>query len=268
MVNQELGLGYAPPRLAQRSGAHTQAAEVGLQAGLSGVAAIVADQHDISEILEEIAQFAVQAVPQADGAAVTLLRRCDYRPQIQTWATTAAFVEEIDSGQYEDLDEGPGITCMQSRRPALCGSLGRDRRWPRFGGRVARMGVHSVLALPLTVGEHIIGAISFYAYGRDTFTDHVVQIGSQFAGVAAVSVYHARLLAGARDRTERLQRAMSGRAVIDQAIGIIRSRAGLSAEEAFERLSNMSQGDNARLHAVCERLVEEAVRRARARTQS
>jgi GAF domain-containing protein len=267
MVNQEVRPGHASPRPAPSSGTQVHAVEPGLQAGLSGVATLVADQHEISEILSEIAKFAVQAVPQADGAAATLLRRCDYRPQIQTWATTAAFVEEIDSGQYEDLDEGPGISCMQSRRPALSGSVGRDHRWPHFGGRVARMGVHSVLALPLTVGEHAVGAISFYAYSRDAFTDHAVHIGSLFARAAAVSVYHARLLAGARERSERLQRAMSSRAVIDQAIGIIRCRAGLSAEGAFERLTSMSQDDNVKLHVVCERLVEEAARRARARTQ-
>ena len=60
---------------------------------------------------------------------------------------------------------------------------------------------------------------------------------SQFAGPAAVSVYNAQLLAGARERTERLQRALESRAVIDQAIGIIRSRSGVSAEEAFDRLT-------------------------------
>ena len=48
--------------------------------------------------------------------------------------------------------------------------------------------------------------------------------------------------------------------MIDQAIGIIRSRAGLSAEEAFERLTPLSQDENVKLHRVVERLVEEAVR--------
>jgi hypothetical protein len=67
-------------------------------------------------------------------AGVTLLKSCGYRPQVQTWATTAAFVEEIDTVQYEGLDEGPGITCMQSRRPAVSGSLGSDHRWRHFGG--------------------------------------------------------------------------------------------------------------------------------------
>ncbi|HZE17705.1 MAG TPA: ANTAR domain-containing protein [Mycobacterium sp.] len=90
-------------------------------------------------------------------------------------------------------------------------------------------------------------------------------IGSQFAGPTAVSVYNTLLLAGTRERTERLQQALRSRAVIDQAIGIIRSRAGLSAEEAFERLTPLSQDDNVKVHRVAERLVEEAVRRARAR---
>ena len=69
----------------------------------------------------------------------------------------------------------------------------------------------------------------------------------------------------AAERTLRLQRALDSRAVIDQAIGIIRSRSGGSAEEAFDRLAQMSQTENVKLHVVAERLVEEAVRRARAR---
>ena len=53
--------------------------------------------------------------------------------------------------------------------------------------------------------------------------------------------------------------------MIDQAIGILRSRSGGSADEAFERLTRISQTENVKLYAVAERLVEEAVRRARAR---
>ena len=100
---------------------------------------------------------------------------------------------------------------------------------------------------------------------RDAFGEHAVQLGTQFAGPAAVSVYNAQLLARAQERTKQLQRALDSRAVIDQAIGIIRSRSGVSAEVAFDRLTRMSQTENIKLHVVAERLVDEAVRRARAR---
>jgi GAF domain-containing protein len=256
--------GREPPRR-PLSRAQLEADEVDLQAGLSGVAGIVADARQVSEILQDVADFASQAIPGVNGVGVTLIKSNEHRPRVQTWAVTAAFVEEIDTAQYEDLDEGPCLTCMQSLRPAVSGSLGSDPRWPHFGGRVARMGVHSVLAIPLVVDNRVIGAINSYAYGRDAFADHAVQLGLQFARPAAVSVYHAQLLASAWERTERLQRALVSRAMIDQAIGIIRSRSGVDASEAFDRLTRMSQNENIKLHLLAEHLVEEAVRRARAR---
>jgi GAF domain-containing protein len=178
---------------------------------------------------------------------------------------TADFVRKIDTVQYRQLYEGPCITCMHSRRPVVSGSLGSDDRWPRFGGRVARLGVHSALSMPLVVGDQVIGAIDAYAYSRDAFGEHAVQLASQFAGPAAASVCNARLLSSARDRTENLQRALVSRTVIDQAIGIIRARTGLSAEEAFERFVQISQSEHTKLRDVAEHLVDEAVRRARAR---
>jgi GAF domain-containing protein len=154
---------------------------------------------------------------------------------------------------------------MDSRRPTVSGSLGSDSRWPHFGGRVARLGVHSALCLPLLVDDHVVGAINTYAYNRDAFGDHAVTLGSRFAGSAAVSVYNAQLLAHAHSRVEQLERALGSRAVIDQALGILRSRSGDSVEDAFAKLTKLSQTENVKLTAVAQRLVDEAVRRARAR---
>jgi hypothetical protein len=118
------------------------------------------------------------------------------------------------------------------------------------------------------VADQVIGAINTYSHHRDAFAEHAVQLATQFAGPAAVSVCNARLLADARDRTSRLQQALVSRNVIDQAIGIIRARTGVSADEAFDRLTKISQAENTKLRVVAERLVEEAVRRARARQRS
>ena len=265
MADYDAQPGRNPPDQPQPSAAQREADEVDLHAGLRGVAGIVAGARPVIDLLGEVAEFAAQAIPGVDGAGVALIDSREGATRIQTWATTAEFVREIDVIQYEVVDEGPCITCMQSGRPTVSGSLGSDNRWPHFGGRVARMAVHSALSLPLVVGEQVIGAINSYANSRDAFGEYAVQLGSQFAGPAGVSVYNAQLLARAQERTQALQRALGSRAVIDQAIGIIRSRSGLSAAEAFDRLVQMSQSENVKLYAVAERLVEEAVRRARAR---
>ncbi len=265
MADYDAQPGREPPEQSELSAAQLEADEADLHAGLSGLAGMVAGARGVIDVLGEVAEFAARAIPGVDGAGVALIDPHTGTACIQTCATTAEFVREIDAIQYEDLNEGPCITCMQSGRPVVSGSLRMDSRWPHFGGRVARMNVHSALSLALIVGDQVIGAINSYANTRDAFGEHAVQLGSQFAGPAAVSVFNTQLLARARDQAEQLQRALTSRALIDQAIGIIRSRSGGSAEEAFDRLVHISQTENLKLHFVAERLVEEAVRRADAR---
>ena len=247
------------------SAAQREADEFDLYAGLTGVAGLVAGARTVNDLLSHVAEFAAHAIPGVDGVSVAVRQPHHTELVIQICSATADFVREIDRVQYEQLHEGPCITSMRSGRVAVSGSLGSDDRWPHFGGRVARMAVHSALSLPLTIDGEVIGAINAYAHARDAFGDHAAELGSRFAAPAAVSVRNAQLLAEARERTEALQRALQSRAVIDQAIGIIRSRSGGSAEEAFDRLKQFSQVENVKLAVVAERLVEEAVRRARAR---
>ena len=265
MTNYDAQPGREPPQQATLSTAQREADEVDLRDGLRGLAGIVAGARDVVELLGQVAEFAAHAIPGVDGAGVALIDAREDGPPVQLVAATAQFVHEIDNFQYNELHEGPCITCMQSRRPTVSGSLGGDRRWTHFGGRVARMNVHSALALPLMVGEQVIGAINCYANSHDAFDGHAVQLGSRFAGPAAVSIYNAELLARAQDRAEKLREALDNRAVIDQAIGIIRSRSGASAEVAFGRLVQMSQNGNVKLRVVAARLVDEAVRRAQKR---
>lgn len=255
----------APPEL---SAAQLESDDTELHAGLKGVAGIVSGARGIVDLLGEVAAFAVQAIPGVEGAGATAIELYGTTPQVDAWAVTADFVREIDTVQYHEVKQGPCITCMESRRPTVSGSIGSDHRWPHFGGRVARIGVHSTLSLPLVIDDLVVGAINAYSHTRDAFGEHAVRIGSQFAGPAAVSVYNAQLLGRARARAEHLQRALGSRATIDQAIGIIRSRTGVGAEEAFDRLVRISQHENVKLHTVAEQLVEDAARRARARQHS
>jgi GAF domain-containing protein len=236
-----------------------------LQAGLNRLAGLVADSLGLTEVRAEVASSAMRAIPGADGAGVTLLRRERSENPVAALAASAPFVAEIDDIQYVTLQEGPGITATLQGRTVRSGSLGGDQSWPRFGPRVGRLGVHSALALPLLLPDHVVGAITVYAHGKDVFDDHAVQIGELFAKPAAVAVHNARILADALALTGQLQAALSTRPVIDQAIGIIRARTGRSAAEAFAQLRVMSQTEQRKLAEVAERIVDEAVRRARAR---
>jgi GAF domain-containing protein len=231
-----------------------------LAGSLSGLSGLLTGQRPVAETLIHIAEFAVQAIPGAEGAGLTMLE--DDRPQ--TVVASADFVRAVDEVQY-GLGEGPCLLAVESRQTQLSGSLGGEPRWPRFGPRVGRMGVHSVLSLPLLLPDRVVGAMNVYGHAKNAFGPESVRIGELFARPAAVSVHNARVLAQSQRLAEQLAAALTSRAVIDQALGVIMSRTGAGADEAFDRLRSMSQAQHIKVAEIARVLVDEAVHRARAR---
>jgi transcriptional regulator with GAF, ATPase, and Fis domain len=218
---------------------------------------------DLEELLTRVAAYAVQAVPGADGAGLTLLEP----DRADTIVKTAPFVREVDDIQY-GLGEGPCISAAATGHNTMrSGSLGGDHRWPRFGARVGRLGVHSVLSLPLRTADGVVGAMNIYAHRKNAFDERAEQLGEIFAVPAAIAVQNAQILAQTRRLAANLQAALTNRAVIDQAIGIVMSRSGVTQDEAFDRLRGISQRDHVKLVEVATSVVRSAVQRARERHQ-
>lgn len=214
----------------------------------------------LESALTRIAEYAVRAVPGADGAGLTLLEHD--RPD--TIVASDDFVREVDAIQY-GIGEGPCISAAAQARTVICGSLSTDGQWPRFGPRAARLGVHSALSLPLIADGDVLGAMNIYAHARDAFDERAAELGELFAVPAAISVHNARVLAQTGRLADQLQTALTSRATIDRALGIVMSRTGCTEDQAFERLRAASQAENRKVADVAQRMIDEAVRRARAR---
>lgn len=236
-----------------------------LQAGIAGLAGLVTGSLGLDELLARVATFATNAIPGADGAGVTLLNVEGADHRVEALAASAPFVTAIDEIQYVTVKEGPCITAALEGRTVRSGSLGGEKMWPRFGPRVGRLGVHSALSLPLLLPDQVIGAINVYARDKNVFDEHAAELGELFAAPAAVAVHNAQVLTQARTLAAQLQKALSTRPVIDQAIGLLRGRTGATSEEAFARLREISQTEHIKVVEVAQRVVDEAVRRARAR---
>ena len=215
---------------------------------------------DLDVLLTRVADYAVRAIPGADGAGLTLLES----DRADTIVTSAAFVRQVDDIQYS-IGEGPCISAAAQGETMRSGSLGGDSRWPRFGPRAGRLGVHSVLSLPLIAPAGVVGAMNVYARAKDVFDQRAEDLGEIFAVPAAVAVHNAHILAQAVRLAGQLQGALETRSVIDQAIGILRSRGGGTTSEAFDRLRHRSQTGHIKVAVVAAAIVDEAVRRAQVR---
>jgi GAF domain-containing protein len=233
-----------------------------LRDSLAGLSRLASDRLPLEDLLTQVATYAVQAIPGADGAGLTLLEQ----DKADTIVATAPFVTEVDDIQY-GMDQGPCISAAREGQTVISGSLGGDPRWPRFGGRVARLGVHSVVSLPLVTPDGVVGAMNVYAHGKNIFDDRAAELGQIFAAPAAIAVQNAHVLAQTRRLANRLQSALELRGVIDRAVGILMSRSGITENEALDRLRSLSQREHRKLADVARQIVDEAVARARARNR-
>ncbi len=231
-----------------------------LAESLTALSQLSAARLGLEGLLTEVATLAVQAIPGADGAGLTLIEA----DRADTIVKSEEFVRQIDDIQY-GLGEGPCISAVSGGVPMRSGSLGGDPRWPRFGPRAGRLGVHSVLSLPMLSGGAVVGAMNVYAHARDAFDERSEHLGQLYAVPAAIAVQNAQILAQTQRLVAKFHAGMTSRAVTDQAIGILMSRSGLTPEDAYGRIRQLSQHENTKIAVVAAGIVREAVRRARVR---
>jgi putative methionine-R-sulfoxide reductase with GAF domain len=239
-----------------------RADDAALAASLAGLDALTTGTLDLTDMLTQVATFAVQAIPGADGAGLTLLEidRADLIVKSEP------FVRAIDEIQY-GIGEGPCISAAATGQTKRSGQLGEDERWPQFGPLAGELGVHSALSLPLLVSTGVIGAMNVYAHAPNSFDERTQQLGEQYAVSAALAVQNAQILEQAARLVGQLQAGVKGRALIDQAIGVLRRRHGLTADEALQQLRELSEKRKTSLNVTATSVVDDAVERFQQRNR-
>ena len=122
-----------------------------------------------------------------------------------------------------------------------------------------------MLSLPLATPDRVVGAMNVYARAKHAFDHRAAELGEIFAVPAAVAVQNAQVLAQTQRLAAHLQSMLETRGMIDRAVGIMMSRSGGTADETLQRLRTLSQHEHQKLSVIAQRIVDEAVGRARAR---
>jgi GAF domain-containing protein len=123
--------------------------------------------------------------------------------------------------------------------------------------------VASYLCHPLFIDEEFAGSLNLYSEQPHGFSDFDVALLKLYITAASAAISNARRYAKARSLAENLGKALDSRALIDQAIGIVMSRRGIGAEQAFDELARESQNNNIKLRDLAARVVENASRQRR-----
>ncbi|WP_410566916.1 ANTAR domain-containing protein [Amycolatopsis sp. cmx-4-61] len=211
-------------------------------------------EEELPVVLQRLCHQVVHAVPDTELASITLLR--DDTPYTVT--STGDRARRIDQAQY-DTDQGP---CLEAART---GEVQRVKvheaaeRWPEFAAAAGEAAVASYLSAPLFIDREYQGSLNLYGTGGEGFDSLDEALLELYTTAAEAALGSARRYRTAQATVGQLQVALSTRAVIDQAKGILMALHRITAEEAFDLLVTQSQQRNVKLREVAEQFVTSVV---------
>jgi hypothetical protein len=133
-------------------------------------------------------------------------------------------------------------------------------RWPPVGQAIIDAGFQTVHAFPLHWHGNVIGALNIF-FRREVDED----MANHLDTARAIANIATLILAQPAEQDvealrSRVQDALSGRLVIEQAKGVLAYRESLEMGEAYDRLTAIAASQGSGLTEVARRLIEEASR--------
>ncbi|MEU6431095.1 GAF and ANTAR domain-containing protein [Microbispora sp. NPDC046973] len=200
-------------------------------------------------VLRGITEAVARGVPGCAGGTAELWME----ERVLLAASHSELTALID--RERDLREGPSREALSTGRPVTIPDVMRESRWSRYAATAVRQGVRSVLVVPIAV-EGAVVIIGLYGVRPGVFSSGgpLMALLREQVTVALANIWEFDdVLTGAA----QMQEALAGRSVIDQAKGIIMSKSGCSAEEAFEELRRVSQHHQVKVADLAKLLVTE-----------
>lgn len=217
---------------------------------LTATQSVLVEAPDTATVLEELSALAAQAL--GDDVSCSITSRYDRHPV--TVASSDDLAAEVDEVQYGQ-GGGPCLHALDTGEMVDVPDVPSDRRWPEYGRRAAEAGVGSSLSMPIAIDGQVGAALNSYSRTPGHFVPARRERAERFAEQAGDTVTLAVRAERQGDLVEHLERAMTSRRVIDQALGILMAQQRCGADEAFALLRNHSQNNNVKLRDLAEQIV-------------
>ncbi|WP_051551268.1 ANTAR domain-containing protein [Nocardioides sp. URHA0020] len=238
--------------LASSGGQAAMTTDIELPSALVQLASLPVGAVEVVEILRRATTVCQAAL--GDRVTVSL----NYGPpNAPTAVSSSGQLAQAADGAQISLGEGPCITAFERRRTIVSTDLRTDDRWPRFAADPRTVAVGGVIAAPMLIGGELVGAVNVYGDVGDPPDGRLVETAELLAAGVAAVLYELSVREELELTATDMERALSSRATIDQAKGMIMADRGCTAEEAFQHLVELSSTQHVKLRDLARQIVDQ-----------
>lgn len=223
-------------------------------ATLSGFTRTLLRPYDVDAVLHDLTER-VTAVLGLAGAGVALLEEGSF-------VHVTAFPEHIAAFErpLRPEDEGCMRRHWQGDPTAIADLAAHADEWGAYYEVAKQAGIAAVVGIPLHLDDTPIGVLNLYSNQVREWSDKDLRAARALADMATGYLVNASHLRQHQQLSEQLQHALNSRVVIEQAKGMIATSAGISVDEAFNRIRQHARHHNTALREVARAIVDDGLR--------
>ncbi|MCJ7833080.1 MAG: GAF and ANTAR domain-containing protein [Deltaproteobacteria bacterium] len=220
----------------------TQSYDKTIEALTSISRAITSDQY-----LEDILRLIVLVTAEAMNSKVCSLWLLDDKTQSLTIRATQSINREYLKKRSLKVGEGVVGYVAQHNKPYISPNVLDD---PRFKEKILarKMGLISMLSVPMSVRERVIGVINCYTSVPHHFTETEQNLFTTVANQAAVAILNTELMV----KSKVIQEELETRKLVEKAKDVLIRRRNLNGENAYRWIQKRSMDSRKSMREVAE----------------
>jgi hypothetical protein len=218
---------------------------------------------DLAQEAAELLSIANTSEPQALSRLVVLASRqvaaCSGATAV-LWRAGEPAVRAASHPDLPELDDvqlasgrGPILDALSGQGPVSCPDTLAEARWPEYAGAALRRGVRCCVTLAYQSRPDAVTLSLFGARPRSLESGQLAELLTAFGGAI---MGNAAEYGDAKRTALQLRAAAESRALVDQAKGMLMQALGCSAEDALDRLRQISQERNLRVTDVARTIID------------
>jgi hypothetical protein len=150
---------------------------------------------------------------------------------------------------------GPMLDALSRDEPVDCSDTLGETRWPEFARAALRLGARCSLSLAYRSGADVI-CLSLFGARPQMLGADSVEAAQRLVALGGAVMDVASGYGEARRTAWQLHDAAEARSVVDQAKGVLMHALGCSADEALERMRQISKERNVKVTDVAATVIE------------
>jgi signal transduction protein with GAF and PtsI domain len=200
--------------------------------------------------LEDILKLIVTVTAETMNSKICSLSLVDEKTKTLVLKATQSMSEAYNKKPPLHIGEGIAGKVALEDKPHAVYDISKEPEY-KYKDIAKKEGLRSLLSVPLSVKERVIGVLNNYTSKPHKFTSEEINILTAVANQAAIVIENAELMV----KTKIIQDELETRKLVEKAKGILMKEQLLCEEDAFKKIQKQSMDTRRSMREIAEAII-------------